>query len=82
MIFGIDKSNPIDRTGTHATNSTDVGTVNWDPEFKNPYPTANIANCVVELCDKTDIKNTDLELGGAAAGYRTNCLMRDFKTWS
>jgi len=93
MAFGIPRSDPIDRSGSVSTNTTDVGTVNWDPQWLEEGSDygeqmtfiSTLAPCVISICEKVDdpaqkMDNPDLLwLGGAE--YRSNCMLRDFKEY-
>jgi len=92
MVFGINRQDPIDRTGSVSTNTTDVGTVNWDPNWllylngvqnytEQMKFIAQLTPCVISLCEKVDNPSTadkdKLWLGGST--YRSVCILRDFK---
>jgi len=97
MAFGINRQNPIDRAGSVATNLTDVGTVIWDPTWKDLYAAndyikqlafvAKLAPCVISLCEKVDdpVKNMKTynpdNLWLGGVEFRSDCMLRDFKDY-
>eukprot|EP01064_Diplonema_japonicum_P006047 TRINITY_DN13_c0_g1_i9.p1 TRINITY_DN13_c0_g1~~TRINITY_DN13_c0_g1_i9.p1 ORF type:complete len:1041 (+),score=286.38 TRINITY_DN13_c0_g1_i9:142-3264(+) len=76
MIFawGIDKENPIDRSGTLATDVDDPGKPVWDPNFDLPVA----ARCMLSICEKAQEKSDERKTGGYP-DFPIDCFLIDFK---
>mmetsp|Transcript_35647 Transcript_35647/g.92927 ORF Transcript_35647/g.92927 Transcript_35647/m.92927 type:complete len:609 (-) Transcript_35647:346-2172(-) len=68
LAFGIDPTDPLDRSGTSITNATDYGTVHFDSQLDlaRGFP------CLLEICATLEEKNENLEIGGAP-DYPVEC---------
>eukprot|EP00659_Diplonema_papillatum_P014786 gene14786-22634_t len=74
LVWGLDKDNPIDRAGTAATDSDNVGKVVWDPQFD----LAIAANCIISICAAAEAKSDDRKTGGKST-FPISCVLADFK---
>eukprot|EP01029_Cantina_marsupialis_P019903 TRINITY_DN4629_c0_g2_i7.p1 TRINITY_DN4629_c0_g2~~TRINITY_DN4629_c0_g2_i7.p1 ORF type:complete len:889 (+),score=242.99 TRINITY_DN4629_c0_g2_i7:376-2667(+) len=75
IVAGIDRDDPIDRSGIEPTDREDRGIPNFDPNFSLPKS----ARCIIQLCDYFEVANESLGVGGVDAMYGVSCLVKEFK---
>merc|ERR1711968_202978 len=67
LVFGIDRSSPLNKDGTNPSDQYDYGTVNYDPNYRLHKSAA----CMLRLCELAAVKNSDRGTGGEPEYYHT-----------